>query len=620
MNTTFGFYIKHLRVIGSNVKPAEIIFDKGFNVVSGLSDTGKSYIFACINYMLGGGDIPKSIPESRGYSNIYLEIGTYEGVNYTLHRKISGGDFIIKEVSIDEFLTRGESQILYHKHSSTNQDNISTFLLGLSGFDDKYVKKNKQNKKRQLSFRDIVKLSLIDEARIITEDSPVYSGQVIHRTPEQYVFEIMLTQNNAKDLVTVEEEIIYKGRLRGKVELVESYISEITEKLISIQNISKTDSATTLSDKLSQLNKVLTDSTEQLNKLNEEKRVLFNEVTALESKMIQQDELLDRFLLLTEHYRSDIKRLEFITYGDQYFSQLTDVHCPLCGGDLDKNHYDCIIEDDKKSSNVIESIQFELSKIKTKLEDLESTIEQLTIQKKERQELIDKKKSDLTSVENKIQKELQPVQASTQEKVNELMSILSAINEQSILNNQLKKHHEQKDELQKELEKKKDTSQSDSGLKYTTLYEFCGYVKNVLENWKYPNLATVVFDSSYNIFDIVINDKFRNAHGKGFRAITYSAFIIALLDYCRAKNYPHSGNIIIDSPLTTYQGRETTAERDQISKDMEDSFFSNLSTISADKQIIIFDNKDPKSDVKSKINYIHFTGIKNRGRQGFFPL
>ena len=62
MNNNFGFYISNLHVTGLTNKQAKITFEKGFNVVSGLSDTGKSYIFACINYMLGGSNPPKAIP------------------------------------------------------------------------------------------------------------------------------------------------------------------------------------------------------------------------------------------------------------------------------------------------------------------------------------------------------------------------------------------------------------------------------------------------------------------------------------------------------------------------------------------------------------------------------
>jgi len=52
-------------------------------LISGLSDTGKSFLFACINYMLGKEDSPKKIPESVGYTGIFLQIHTMR--KYTLY-------------------------------------------------------------------------------------------------------------------------------------------------------------------------------------------------------------------------------------------------------------------------------------------------------------------------------------------------------------------------------------------------------------------------------------------------------------------------------------------------------------------------------------------------------
>jgi DNA repair ATPase RecN len=103
MNNDLGFYITHLRVTGNNKKPAEIPFENGFNLISGVSDTGKSYIFSCLNYMLGKEDNPKSIPESVGYSNFYLGIKTFEGEEYTIYRKLFEKSAKIKKCSVSEY-------------------------------------------------------------------------------------------------------------------------------------------------------------------------------------------------------------------------------------------------------------------------------------------------------------------------------------------------------------------------------------------------------------------------------------------------------------------------------------------------------------------------------------
>ena len=43
-----GFLLE-IRLIGSGVEDAFIKFDRGLNIVSGASDTGKTYVFQCID-------------------------------------------------------------------------------------------------------------------------------------------------------------------------------------------------------------------------------------------------------------------------------------------------------------------------------------------------------------------------------------------------------------------------------------------------------------------------------------------------------------------------------------------------------------------------------------------
>lgn len=87
-----GFIINKLRLTGDAVSNAEVIFTTGANIISGPSNTGKTFIFQCINYMLGSSRIPKKIKEVRPYSSIYLEITSHDEITYTLESDLKGGD------------------------------------------------------------------------------------------------------------------------------------------------------------------------------------------------------------------------------------------------------------------------------------------------------------------------------------------------------------------------------------------------------------------------------------------------------------------------------------------------------------------------------------------------
>ena len=63
-----GFWISQICVRGSKVADATLTFQRGLNVLSGGSDTGKSYLLGCIRYMMGGEEPPDSIPLTRTMS------------------------------------------------------------------------------------------------------------------------------------------------------------------------------------------------------------------------------------------------------------------------------------------------------------------------------------------------------------------------------------------------------------------------------------------------------------------------------------------------------------------------------------------------------------------------
>jgi hypothetical protein len=101
-------------------------------------------------------------------------------------------------------------------------------------------------------------------------------------------------------------------------------------------------------------------------------------------------------------------------------------------------------------------------------------------------------------------------------------------------------------------------------------------------------------------YDIVVDGQPRNSHGKGVRAILYSAFTIGLLQYCGKKRRPHFGVVVIDSPLTSYKKKSAKAIRGpdgEIPVGVEAAFWESLKHVSDDLQIIVIENKEPPDHV-----------------------
>ena len=164
-----GFYIKQISFKGPMGSDATLNFEKGLNIVAGASDTGKSFILETIDYMMGAGKRLEGLDELEKFDTLYMEIRTFESdVAYTIKRNLEGGLFYIKMGSI----TQNGDEVKYApKSSNTNDQNISSFLLGLIGLNSIQLTSSDATKKtRKLSFRDVAHITLINEVKMFTKD------------------------------------------------------------------------------------------------------------------------------------------------------------------------------------------------------------------------------------------------------------------------------------------------------------------------------------------------------------------------------------------------------------------------------------------------------------------
>ncbi|WP_175401844.1 hypothetical protein [Lysinibacillus xylanilyticus] len=149
----------------------------------------------------------------------------------------------------------------------------------------------------------------------------------------------------------------------------------------------------------------------------------------------------------------------------------------------------------------------------------------------------------------------------------------------------------------------------------SSINELCQIMSKHLEDMRFNQVNSAIevyFD--YKEHDFIIDNKLRSVYGKGYRAIIYAVFLISLMQYCYTKNLPHTGFVLIDSPLTTYQEGEELDEKDKIPNDLKKRFIQTFSK-ERENQIIILDNQFDMDT--NGINYIKFTKKADEGRYGF---
>jgi hypothetical protein len=613
-----GIQLRALRATGRGKPPAEVLFGPGFNVISGASNTGKSYILQCIDFMLGGSTRPKRIDESVGYESLFLEFEDHSHQLHQLERSLSGHGFVHRLISNGTALSE---ETLSEKHDPNDKQTVSGLLLGLSDAWGKRIRQSQAGKTRDVSFRDLAWLALIDEMRIISDESPVLSGQYTARTEELSLFKLLLTGVDDSSVIATESRKESKARQKAQLELLDRLIPDLETEIAGIDKepASIDERRKRTEEAIAARTEVLTFSQQEIAEHEKTRREAWEKTKHLERRQASTIELRRRFAFLEEHYKNDLARLQAIIEMDSYFSQLQQVRCPLCGAPADQ--HDPAAHDGQSSDqleNIRQACRAEIGKINGLLRDLVGTTTQLDSELSTIQHQYSEQALLFQSATNNILTRLSPAAKQHQLALTEVISVRDRLAQAAVLHVRLLGLQAERNKIASYVWKAEPKEDASDILMSQSVEAFTLKVQTLLETWKYPGLTRVTFSDEK--VDLVISGKERASEGKGFRAIAYAAFMIGLFDHCvdSAAQLPHPGLVVLDSPLVTYKRRDS-APGEQISEDVTVAFYESLAKLPANKQVIVLENNDPPVNLHGQINYTHFSR-STTGRYGFFPV
>lgn len=604
-----GFYIREMRLTGSEVDDAFIKFERGLNIVSGASNTGKTYIFQCIEYMMGASQPPKKIHEARKYTHILMEIETNDKVVISLKHQINDKIIYAAFTSIDNFDKIQKYIPLDIKHDATNNDNISMFFLNRIGVKDIVsLKKNKNGEKQTLSFRNICHLTNIDELSIIKEISPILSGQYVSATAEKSIFKYFLSGVDDEKCDQIEDVKLRKAKIHSVIDFISEEIATFNETLQNVEN-ELSICETMEQDDLIALEAEIEEFENNLKAKLAQKKQLNKQIDEKLSEKQRLQALQDRFGLLEQHYHSDLERLQFIEEGADFILQVEKVPCPVCHSNMNTIDLTPAISDD-----LTLAYQNEQQKIEMQLLDLKDTVKSLMTQIS----LIDIEVAELQNLLNLVDNEITNIKPQLK-----LFKAIIKRNENYIkLNNQkeyiaaeISRKTALKVAYEENSKKAQPLLQYKGEVSSELLDDFCAEIEETLTDWCFDEFGKVTFDKK--TFDIKIGDKERGSFGKGYRAFLYAAFIISIMRYTIKNQLVHPGVVILDSPLVTLKEKETGAD---VPDKMQNAMFNDLAKNNAEQQVIIFENKQPTVPIEGKVNRIVFTKDYNAGRYGFFNV
>ncbi len=587
-------------------------FSPKFSFIYGASNTGKSFAVKAIDFMLGGSKELPDITERRPYRRLEMGLTLSPNDEVVLERAIVGGDFEIRGDG-------GNSKILSARHNRDADDNLSNFLLKHLGMDGQFIAIDKSGTKRSLSFRDVVRLCITDETSIQSETSPALSGNPSFAPAEKNIFKYMLTGEDDSALITQVKQKDFSTGRSAQVRMLDEMLSEVNAEIEDNYPDSEELDAK-LEDIQHQLDRLENEISFARNSVRsklERKKSLIAEVSRDQQRVNDIAVTLENFDQLLAVYRSDVLRLEAIEEAGFLLSLTANETCPVCGAPPEAQVHEHALGEIEAARAAAE---IEIGKIKSHQGELALTIEDTT--------------AELAKTGDRL--------LSNREKLNLLEVELAAALPDSDANmRMLSEVIPKRDRVKRGLElllrrdtltKQRDTvakgkravapSNVQLGVSTTTAQEFAGEVGKILLAWGFPGECRTFFDLD-GTFDLIIDGKKRSNNGKGVRAITHAAFKVALLSFCKTRNLPHPGFLVLDTPLITYRdpmrskaGPLSADENVIASSDLKQKMFAHLSSLSSRGQLIIFDNADPPAKAEDFAVLEAFTNDPDEGRQG----
>lgn len=585
-----------LTLSGDGKKNATITFNKGLNVISGDSDTGKTYAFQCIDYMLGKENPPKEIIEAKGYN--LCELGFYvDEVYYTLTRKL--GD---KKIFAKNHSTKTCSN-LSCKHDAKNPNNISRFLLNilLEKSDNIKIWKKKNKEKRTLSFRDLVHLCLISETDIIAESSAFQSIQYTEKTARASILKYLITGQEESQLE--EKNVDYKKVNReGIISYLEVKKTEIYDNIVDIEN-DNTFKFYTENSSLQEAIVKIQDLRTELSALHKCLSSLNESIAQLNANCFEDEIKLSEFQKLDEYYDIELNKISAISTYQDFKIQLPNLPCPFC-----KQRIEPAALDDDDITKLYEYWG-------TSQQELQEKKEELNLSIKEIESRLQKNKENLESLQ-KEQHNLKSKISNRELELNNFSELISKMREYDEMNCTLKILKSEYLTVLKaidEYKQKPNREKQDMGLVSCSQYDkYCDIISKILKSWGIVENPQVNFD--INNLDLIINGKDRISWGKGYRAVIMTAMAIGLMRYCFEYNRLHPGFVIVDSPLVSLKERKKSDDK-WIDTYMEKKMIEDILNAESQRQVIIFENKDLKFDFD--YNYIEFN--HDGELKGFIP-
>lgn len=599
-------YIEKLVVSGGGHRATVIDFKPGLNFILGPSNTGKSLVMDCLDYMFGFSPKKnrpsKMVDNSHGYERITLHLATGKGT-VILERKI--GDTKIAVSGTDPTVDHGSYSI-----GHTAKKNINSVYLHLIGIDEPHSVRSaeKGSKTQDLTWRSMLHLFFIRQGDVARESSALLAPGSVGPTASAAVLLYLLTGQDANDLAADEDPKISEAKKKALIGYIQEKVEEFTTRR---EKLEETLASSNITDPRSSVEQVRTEIAElqsQLDVATKESQQIMSQIYEWNGKLSESRTVGHNFSVLRQQYQSDIRRIGFIVDGAASISPVRKkVKCPICGEETER------VQD----TTFIDASAAELQKIKRHLSELSNAQRSVEHQQESIVATIRTLEEKKTAVDTLITDQLQPKLSSFEEKLEQQLKLIRLSSELEVIRQSENQYRS--DLFSKETEETPETSKHNifEDYDYDVVHGFEEKLKEILSASKIGGAATARLNMEN--FDIEIGGfKKSVSMGGGFCGILNTITTLAMSAFLIDLDRNAPGFYAVDSSLTQLSEAEHKEQGDTIKQ----NFIEYLIAHAHERQVIIVEQTKrmpfvPNEDEEKGVHVIRFSRNKEEGRYGF---
>ena len=606
------YYIKEIIITSEGNNKERVVsrlsLEPGLNIVCGPSNTGKTNVLDCIDFLLGG-DARRLYKKELKITGVSLIIDV-DGAELSMYRELA------EETKADIVVSSGVEGIHSGTYTANNQptkekDTIGSLWLRLMGIDDevKIIRQIEDAQWQRLTARTFYHMFVINENRISGENSILKSGTTWTKNipvPTITSLIYLLTEQNyiAPGEKQQTPSTTIKIKRAAAKQIVDGSVAAIKEKeSLGIQE-EDSRSAMEIQQEIDELLEEISAAEDSLEQTTEHDEEMSQMIIKLNGSIAESTMLKGRYDALRTRYESDMRRLTFVAEADIHRDSIQKLdRCPFCNGELPK----------EKTQSCLEAAIAEADKIEMRIRDLQSADEALSAEIERLQKKRDVYVREQQQVQASIRGELRPqvdrmrerlvmyTAALERAKAKEMVKYFS-----EVLNDQLLKLHNEDGDLNVNFDvraKIREVLQKPLERRLTEILEKC----------KYDNYTGSRFDEE--LCDVVVNGSEKMSQGQGFRAFLNTVMALAVQEVMNEFKLHKTHLLVMDSPILSLKERGEDIGTEITSDSMRGALFQYMIDHEDDRQTIVLENTIPALDYKTA-NVIRFTRTVGEGRYG----